>query len=65
MRAYGVRRIAIEEAQNYEKLYTSKIFPKMAGGRMHIPDPIPVDPLLAMSYKNHQKSLGYFSHLAP
>ena len=33
----------------------------MSGGRMHTPDPT----LLAISYKNHQKSLAYFSHLAP
>ena len=25
----------------------------------------PLDPLLAISYRNHQKSLAYFSHLAP
>ena len=38
MRAYGVRLIAIEEAQNYEKIvYTSKTFLKMAGGRRHTP----------------------------
>ena len=35
-----------------EKLYTSKIFSKMAGGRMHTPHPTP----LATSYKNHQES---------
>ena len=44
-----------------EKLYTSKAFLKMAGGRMHAPHPTS----LAISYKNHQKSLAYFSHLAP
>ena len=37
----------------------------MAGGRMHIPHPIPLDSPLAISYKNHQKILAYFSHLAP
>ena len=25
----------------------------------------PLDPLLAIRYRNHQKSLAYFSHLAP
>ena len=44
-----------------EKLHASKTFMKMSGGRMHTPDPT----LLAISYKNHQKSLAYFSHLAP
>ena len=44
-----------------EKLYTSKRFLKMDGGRMHTPHPTP----LAISYRNHQKSLAYFTHLAP
>ena len=38
-----------------------KLFFKVAGGRMHTPHATP----LAISYKNHQKSLAYFSHLAP
>ena len=37
----------------------------MAGGRMHILYPTPLDSLLAISYRNHQKNLEYFSHLAP
>ena len=37
----------------------------MAGGRMHIPHPTPLDSPLAISYRNHQKNLAYFSHLAP
>ena len=48
-----------------EKLYTSIAFLKMAGGRMHTPHPTPLYPPLAMSYRNHQKSLAYFSHLGP
>ena len=48
-----------------EKLYTSKTFLKMAGGRMHTPHPTPLDPHLAISYRNRQNSLVYFSHLAP
>ena len=44
-----------------EKLYTSKTFLKMAGGRMHTPHP----DLLTISHRNHQKSLAYLSHLAP
>ena len=47
-----------------EKLYASKTFLKMAGGRMHIPHPAPLDLLLAISYRNHRKNLAYFSHLA-
>ena len=31
---------------------------------MHTPHSTPLDPPLAMSYKIHQKSLAYFSHLA-
>ena len=48
-----------------EKLYTSKTFLKMAGGKLHIPHSTLLDPPLAISYRNHQKSLAYFSHLAP
>ena len=44
-----------------EKLYASKTFLKMAGGRMHTP----LDSPLTISYRNHQKNLAYFSHLAP
>ena len=46
-----------------EKLYTLKTFLKMAGERMHASHNTPLDPLLTTSYKNHQKSLAYFSHL--
>ena len=48
-----------------KKFYASKTFLKMAGGRMHIPHPTPLDSLLAISYRNHQKNLAYFGHLAP
>ena len=48
-----------------EKLYTSKALLTMAGGRMHTLNPTPLDPALAISSKNHQKSLTYFSHLTP
>ena len=48
-----------------EKLYASKAFLKMAGGRMHAPHLTPLDPPLAVSYENYQKSLAYFNHLAP
>ena len=48
-----------------EKLYRSRTFSKMAGGRRHTPDSTLLDPPRAISYKNHQKSVAYFSHLAP
>ena len=50
-----------------EKLYALKAFlkKKMAGGWMYAPYPTPLDPPLAISYRNHQKSLAYFIHLAP
>ena len=48
-----------------EELYTSKTFLKMAGERMHTPHSTPLGPQLAISYRNHQKSLAYFSHVAP
>ena len=38
MRA-GVMLIAIEEVRNYKKLYASKTFLKMVGGRMHTSHP--------------------------
>ena len=61
LRAEGVRLIAMEEVRNYGKIaYIKSIF-EMAGGRMHTPHPT----TLAVSYRNHQKSLAYFSHLAP
>ena len=47
-----------------EKLFTSKTCLKMAGGKMHIPHPTTLDPFLAVNYRNHQKHLAYFSHLA-
>ena len=55
--------IAMEEVQKYGKIvtYASKTFLNMVGGRMHTPHPT----LLAISYRNHLKSLAYFSHLAP
>ena len=37
----------------------------MAGGWMHTPHPTLLDPPLAKSNGNHQKSMAYFSHLAP
>ena len=42
-----------------EKLYTSKTFLKMTDGRMHTFHPTPLDPPLAISYRNQQKSLTW------
>ena len=50
-----------------KKLYTSKTFSKTAGGKRHTPHPTPKGPATeysCKSYRNHQKSLAYFSHLA-
>ena len=47
-----------------EKLYTSKTFLKMAGGWVHTLYPTPLDPPVAISYRNLQKifqSLGIIS----
>ena len=51
--------------ETMEKMYTSKTCLKMTDGRMHTPHPRPLDPPLAIRYRNYQKSLAYFSHLAP
>ena len=59
-----LRLTAIEQARNYRKLYASKTFLKMAGGRIHTFHPTPLNSSLAISYRNHQKILAYFSHLA-
>ena len=37
----------------------------MGGRRMHTPHSTPLDPPLAINYRNHQKSLVCFSHLTP
>ena len=49
-----------------KKLHTSKTFLKMAAdGRVHTPHPTPLDPILPINYRNHKKSLAYFSHFSP
>ena len=50
-----------------EKLYTSKTFLKMTGTweDVRTPHPISLYPPLGISYRNHPKSLAYFSLLAP
>ena len=44
------------------KLYASKTFPKMAGGRMHTPHATPLDPPLAITTKASKES-GIFKSL--
>ena len=58
MHAYGVKLMALslslsKTLEIMEKLYTSKTFSKMAGERMHTSHPTPLDPPLAICYKNH------------
>ena len=56
MHAQGVRLIAIEEVRNYGKsVYIKKIF-ENGWWRMHTPHSTPLDPLLAISYRNHQRA---------
>ena len=66
MPAEDVRLIAFEEVRSYGKLYTSKAFLKMAGGRMHTPHATP-SPGSAPGHKLQKpsKESGIFSHLAP
>ena len=65
MLAYGVRFIAIEKTLNYGKIvYIKNIF-ENGWWEEAYPSSHPLDPPLAISYKNHQKNLAYFSHLAP
>ena len=65
MHAYGVRLIVIKEAQNYEKnIYFKNIF-ENGWWEDAYPSFYPLNSSLAISYKNHQKSLADFSHFPP
>ena len=63
-KAYSYRR-----GSKYRKIVCIKIILENGwwedGGTMHIPYPTPLDSPLAISYRNHQKNLAYFCHLAP
>ena len=61
----GVRLIAIEVVRYYEKVAYIKNILKMPRGWMHTPHFTLLDPLMAISYSNHRKSLAYISLLAP
>ena len=65
MRAQGVRFIAIEEVRNYGKIVYIKSIFENGWWEDAYPSSYPLDLPLAISYRNHQKSLTYFSHLAP
>ncbi len=59
MRASGVTLIAIEEVENSGKIvYIKNIF-ENGWWRKHTPHLTPLDPPLAISYRNHQKSVAY------
>ena len=62
-----LRLITIEEVRNYGKIVQAYIKNIVESGwwRMHTPHPTLLDLPLAISYRNHQKSLAYFSSLAP
>ena len=65
MLAYGVKLIAFEEVRNYEKIvYIKNIF-ENGWWEDAYSSSYPLDPPLAISYRNHQMSLAYFSPLAP
>ena len=57
--------IAIEEARNYEKIVFIKNILENGRWEEVTSHPTPLDPPLAISYENHQKSLAYSSYLAP
>ena len=65
MCAQGVKLVAIEEVRNYGKIVYIKNIVENGWWRMRTSHPTPLDPPLAISYKNHQNSLAYLSHLAP
>ena len=64
-RALGVRLIVIEEVRNYGKILYIKSTFENGWWENAYPSSYPLDPPLAISYRNHQKSLVYFSNLTP
>ena len=65
LRALGVRLIAIEEVRNHERIvYIKNIF-ENGWWEDTYPSFYSLYPPLTISYRNHQKSLAYFSHLPP
>ena len=64
MRAEDLYLSLLRRFEIMKKLYTSKTFLKMAGGRIHTFHSNPLGTLLALIYGNHQKNLAYFCLLA-
>ena len=64
MRAQGVRLISIEEVRNYGKIVFFKNLVENGWKGECIPLTPPPRSAPGL-YKKHQKSLAYFSHLAP
>ena len=60
-----LRLIVIEEVRNYGKIVFIKIIVEKAVEVNTYPSSPLLDPPLTISYESHQKSLAYFSHLAP
>ena len=57
-KAYCNRR-----GSNFGKIVLSKTLLEKTGGKdTYTSHPSPLDPPMAISYKNHQKGLAYFSH---
>ena len=59
------RLIAIERFETMEKLFASKIFLKLAGGRMHSPLSYPHGSAPGHKLRKSSKESAYFIHLAP
>ena len=57
--------IAIKEVRNYRKIVCIKNIIENGWWKDVYPSSYPLDSPLAVSYRNHQKNLAYFSHLAP
>ena len=55
----------MEEVRNYEKIVCIKHIFKNGWWEDAYPSSYPLNSPLAISYRNHQKNLAYFSHLAP
>ena len=65
MRAFVRLNIAIEEVRNYGKIvYIKNIF-ENDWWKDAYPSSYPLDPPRAIRYRDYQKSLAYYSHLAP
>ena len=64
-RTLSVRLIAIEGVRDNEKIVYIKSIVENGWWEAAYLSSYPLDPPLVISYRNHQKNLAYFSHLAP